>query len=168
MGRASDDTREQTVAILRHGLLEGRLGTETFIARVDAAFNAKTHDELASVTHDLPRHRRMWRALLGRALPLVETPAFAAAVQLRPPEMVDGESRVLGREASCDYSIADSTVSGRHAELVRLEDGWLIRDLNSRNGTRINGWLVKEQRLRPGDTLALGTTLFVFQPLDRT
>ena len=32
------------------------------------------------------------------------------------------------------------------------------------DGTRVNGWLVKEERLRPGDTLTLGASDFVFRP----
>lgn len=160
MGRVSDDTREQTVAVLRHGLVDGRLGTETFIARVDAAYQAKTHDELAVVTDDLPRHRRLWGAVIDWVVP---RPQSAPLVRLRPPEMAEGDRRVMGRAATCDYAIADQTVSARHAELVRVDGGWLIRDLDSRNGTRVNGWLVKEQRLEPGDTLTLGTTVFVFE-----
>jgi Inner membrane component of T3SS, cytoplasmic domain/Domain of unknown function (DUF1707) len=156
VARASDDTREQAVGALRQGLLTGRLGTETFIERVDAAYRAKTHHELDVVTEDLPHHRRAWRALLERLSP--------APARLAPPEMQAGESRVLGRDAGCDYVVADPTVSMRHAELVRRADGWAIRDLDSRNGTRVNGWLAKEQRLRAGDTLTMGRTTFVFQP----
>jgi pSer/pThr/pTyr-binding forkhead associated (FHA) protein len=79
--------------------------------------------------------------------------------------MREGERRVLGRDLTCDYAIEDPTVSTRHAELVRVDDGWLIRDLGSRNGTRINGWLAREEPLHAGDTLTLGTTTFVFEPL---
>lgn len=78
--------------------------------------------------------------------------------------MKDGERRVLERAASCDYRIEDVTVSSRHAELIRLGDDWLIRDLHSRNGTRVNGWLVDEEMLRAGDTLTLGSTIFLFRP----
>jgi pSer/pThr/pTyr-binding forkhead associated (FHA) protein len=45
---------------------------------------------------------------------------------------------------------------------VRLDDGWMIRDLGSLNGTRVNGWLVQEQRLRDGDTLTFGGSVFLF------
>jgi pSer/pThr/pTyr-binding forkhead associated (FHA) protein len=58
----------------------------------------------------------------------------------------------------------DPTVSTRHAELVRVDDGWAIRDLGSRNGTRVNGWLATEEPLHAGDTLTLGMTEFVFEP----
>jgi FHA domain-containing protein/uncharacterized protein DUF1707 len=164
VARASDDTREQAVAVLRRGLLAGRLGTETFVERVDAAYQAKTHDELASVTQDLPRQRKLWQAFLDRIAPGNEAPTIGCPVELQPPAMADGERRALGRNATCDYAIADPAVSGTHAELVRSGDGWLIRDLGSRNGTRVNGWLVEEAILRPGDTLTLGASVFVFRP----
>src|SRR3954452_15119800 len=137
-------------------MLAGRLGTDTFVERVDAAYRAKTHDELAGITGDLPRPRRIWHAVLERLAP--------ALAPLEPPAMDAGDKRVLGRGNGCDYAIADSTVSWRHAEIVRLDDGWLIRDLGSRNGTRVNGWLTSEQRLQRGDTLTLGATSFEFRP----
>ncbi|HEX6713404.1 MAG TPA: DUF1707 and FHA domain-containing protein [Thermoleophilaceae bacterium] len=159
MSRASDDTREHAVGRLRSGLMSGRLGTETFVERVDAAYRAKTHAELASVTEDLPRHRARWRALLDKVAPLAHM-----SPPLRPPHMDSGDRRVLGRGATCDYTIADPTVSMRHAELIRTDDGWLIRDLESRNGTRVNGWLAKEERLQAGDTITLGGSAFRFCP----
>jgi FHA domain-containing protein/uncharacterized protein DUF1707 len=160
--RASDDTREQAIAVLRHGLVSGRLGTDTFVERVDAAYQAKSHEELEALTGDLPRHRQVWRALLARVAGAVGPPA----IPLEPPATREGQARVLGRNPSCDYAIADKTVSGRHAELSRTASGWRIRDLGSLNGTRVNGWLVREQDLKPGDTIELGATFFVFWPAD--
>jgi hypothetical protein len=147
---------------LRRGLLTGRLGTDTFVARVDAAYRAKTHEDLAAVTRDLPRHRRIWAAVIERLATSAGTEPARPSERLRPPEMRTGEQRVLGRDRACDYTIADPAVSNRHAQLVRTSDGWTIRDLGSRNGTRVNGWLIDEQPLRDGDTLSLGNTTFVF------
>ena len=67
----------------------------------------------------------------------------------------------VGRDPSlCEWSIADDTVSGRHARL-RLVDGELwIEDLNSTNGTQVNGVDIskKEQptRLRGDERIVLG------------
>jgi pSer/pThr/pTyr-binding forkhead associated (FHA) protein len=158
VSRASDDTREQTVGVLRQGLLHGRLGTDTFVERVDAAYRAKTHAELADVTSDLPRRSFRLRAAIERLL------RGPGPLTLRAPEAEVGDRRVLGRGSACDYIVYDATVSSRHAELVRVEDGWVIADLGSRNGTRVNGWLIKEQRLRAGDTIMLGASVFLFDP----
>jgi hypothetical protein len=145
-------------------LLRGRLGTDTFIERVDVAYGAKTHHELAALTGDLPRPRARWRKIRERLRDAVDRRLGSRAIPLRPPPMRDGERRVLGRDAACDLAIADPSVSARHAELTRTHDGWLIKDLHSRNGTRVNGWLVTEQELEAGDTVALGSTVFVFDP----
>ena len=86
----------------------------------------------------------------------------------RPAPMVfppgRGTSFIIGRTQDCDLRIANLSVSRRHAQLDRSEDGWLLRDLGSHNGTRVNGWLVREPvPIRPGDVLQFGTAVFVIQ-----
>src|SRR5262245_61556586 len=59
--------------------------------------------------------------------------------------------------------VPDSWMSSSHAELARGEDGWTLTDLNSRNGTRVNGARIPSgatARLRKGDLLQLGHTFF--------
>jgi len=73
-----------------------------------------------------------------------------------------GTTFTIGRTQDCDLRISDMSVSRRHAELTRGEDGWLLSDLGSHNGTRINGWLVREPvPLRPGDMVQFGSAMFV-------
>lgn len=165
MVRASDDTREHTVARLRSAHLDGRLGTETFVSRVGAAYGAKSREQLGALTGDLPVRRNLLRALLAYlgADPGAE---IAPLAPLQPPDVAAGQRLVLGREPSSHFVIADRSVSKRHAELERCGAGWVIRDLDSRNGTRVNGWRVEEQRLRPGDTVELGGSAFVFAPVE--
>jgi hypothetical protein len=75
-----------------------------------------------------------------------------------------GTSFSIGRTQDCDLRIADLSVSRRHAQLDRTEDGWLLSDLGSHNGTRVNGWLVREPvPVRPGDLLQFGSAMFVIQ-----
>jgi hypothetical protein len=63
----------------------------------------------------------------------------------------------IGRDASCDLAIADMTVSRMHARLERAPDGWLLTDLASTNGTRVNGWRVRGQvKVRAGDLVSFG------------
>jgi phosphoserine phosphatase RsbU/P len=45
----------------------------------------------------------------------------------------------IGRSSRCAIQLADATVSKEHAEITRQGDRWLVRDLGSRNGTRVNG-----------------------------
>jgi hypothetical protein len=75
-----------------------------------------------------------------------------------------GTSFIIGRTLDCDLRIADLSVSRHHAQLDRGEDGWLLSDLDSHNGTRVNGWLVREPvPVRPGDILQFGSATFIIQ-----
>jgi pSer/pThr/pTyr-binding forkhead associated (FHA) protein len=75
-----------------------------------------------------------------------------------------GTSFTIGRTHDCDLRIANLSVSRCHARLDRSEDGWLLSDLGSHNGTRVNGWLVREPvPVRPGDLLQFGTATFLIK-----
>jgi hypothetical protein len=68
---------------------------------------------------------------------------------------------VIGRSRDCDVVLADSNVSRRHAE-IRPDgrDGWVVTDLGSTNGVRVNGRPVEQGRpapLQAGDQLDIGT-----------
>jgi FHA domain len=64
---------------------------------------------------------------------------------------------LLGRHLSCDIVLGDLSVSRRHARL-RFRDGhWVLQDLESTNGTSVNGARVGRCQLHPGDELHVGT-----------
>jgi hypothetical protein len=75
---------------------------------------------------------------------------------------VEQRSVVLGRSRECDVRVDDPNVSRRHAE-VRQEGAtyWLV-DLDSTNGTELNGRRVSRAKLADGDTITLGGTEIVF------
>ena len=74
----------------------------------------------------------------------------------------DGEA-TIGRDPANVVAIIDPSVSRKHCLLRREEDGrFQIKDLESRNGTMVNGVPVKEQWLRHGDEIATGDSLFLF------
>jgi FHA domain len=67
----------------------------------------------------------------------------------------------LGRSRACDCVLDDPSVSRRHAELRRDGGLWLLRDLGSRNGTRVNGArLLDEAEVGPGDRVSFGDARF--------
>jgi len=68
----------------------------------------------------------------------------------------------VGRDRSNAVQLHDAEVSRIHAELRRADEGYTIRDLDSSNGTFVNGQRVREQVLRSGDQLQLGRTLLLF------
>jgi len=68
----------------------------------------------------------------------------------------------LGRDPDCDFPIAHPSVSTLHCELILSNDGVLIHDCGSTNGTFVNGEPVTEAWLRAGQTVQLGEVkLFV-------
>lgn len=70
---------------------------------------------------------------------------------------------VIGRLPECDVVLGDANVSRRHAEIRRTEEGMVVTDLGSTNGTRVNGSPVREQVLESGDEITLGSTTLVFE-----
>ena len=64
---------------------------------------------------------------------------------------------LIGRGKDVDVSLLDPKVSREHAHIVRRDDGYLIEDLQSLNGTRVNGEpLQTSRRLRAGDEIQIG------------
>jgi DNA-binding NtrC family response regulator len=73
-------------------------------------------------------------------------------------------SQVIGGDpTSLRIEIADSWVSTRHAQLGQVMGRWIVEDLGSKNGTRLNGVAVKSSALSEGDVLELGHSFFVFR-----
>ncbi|MGO9196584.1 MAG: FhaA domain-containing protein [Acidimicrobiales bacterium] len=70
----------------------------------------------------------------------------------------------IGRLPECAVVLDDPNVSRRHAQLRREGDSVLLVDLGSTNGTKVNGVVVRERRLTPGDTVTVGTTTMRFEP----
>ncbi len=70
---------------------------------------------------------------------------------------------VNGDPAALRIDIADSVVSTHHAQLRQEMGRWIIEDLGSKNGTRLNGVAVKSSALSDGDVLELGQSFFVFR-----
>src|SRR5262249_54904866 len=82
----------------------------------------------------------------------------------------DGKSREIplgklpvhiGRGDDCKVRIPLPSVSRRHCELSIDDDEFTVKDLNSSNGTYVNGERIRSRELVPGDLLALGPCVFV-------
>jgi hypothetical protein len=69
----------------------------------------------------------------------------------------------IGRLAECDLPLGDPNVSRRHAEVRRQDDHFVVVDLGSTNGTRVNGAGVKERALNDGDEISVGGTTMTFE-----
>ena len=77
-------------------------------------------------------------------------------------------STKLGKREGNDFLLSDKTVSRNHLEIEYTSDSFLLRDLNSTNGTYLNGNRVKEAYLAPGDVIKLGNTSIEFQAFSET
>jgi transcriptional regulator with GAF, ATPase, and Fis domain len=69
----------------------------------------------------------------------------------------------IGRDSSNGICIEDQAVSLRHCDIVRQNENLLLTDLDTPSGTFVNGIPVKQRLLTPGDQIAIGNSLFLFQ-----
>jgi hypothetical protein len=69
---------------------------------------------------------------------------------------------LIGRLPDCEITLADPNVSRRHAEVRPFGTGFLVVDLGSTNGTRVNGASVSEHQLKDGDAITVGATRIRF------
>lgn len=78
---------------------------------------------------------------------------------------VETEPVVIGRMPECSVVLSDPNVSRRHAEVVRVNEAFVVRDLGSTNGTKLNGAPIREGYLTTGDNITVGSTTLVFEML---
>ncbi|MCA9058809.1 MAG: FHA domain-containing protein, partial [Planctomycetaceae bacterium] len=73
-------------------------------------------------------------------------------------ELSSGGIAVIGRSIGSQIRLDDAEVSRQHARLMFDGQGFVLTDLGSVNGTRVNGRSIREYRLRHGDTVSIGTS----------
>ena len=112
------------------------------------------------------------RALRDRRFVAVVSPAILEEIidvlsrpWLRDKYAIDAEL-TFGRGDSAKVKIDDTLVSRMHARIFRRENGaYVIEDLDSRNGTQVNGMAVVRQVLTYGDRIQIGSCLLLFAPI---
>jgi adenylate cyclase len=67
---------------------------------------------------------------------------------------------LVGRRDSCDIALRFPNVSSRHCEMEFVDGYWMVRDLGSSNGTKVNGVRVRAKWVLPGDELAIAKHRF--------
>src|SRR5947208_8942338 len=75
---------------------------------------------------------------------------------------------LVGRRESCDIVLRFANVSAHHCQLSVNGGYWYVKDMNSRNGVKVNGVRVTEKRLDPGDELSVAKHTYDVQysPID--
>jgi hypothetical protein len=182
--RASDAERDAVVARLTEGFAAGRLSHDTFMYRMSAVLKTRHRADLPALHADLPatpqepgraaallgRLRAAWPRPPRRTAP--SRPAHPVPSRIPPPVPLAfprgaGDSFTIGRSAECDLAIADMTVSRVHATLERTADGWLLTDLSSTNGTRVNGWRARGRvPVTAGDVVSFGNAQYSLRAAD--
>jgi adenylate cyclase len=69
----------------------------------------------------------------------------------------------LGRRESCDIYLPFANISSMHCEFSFRDGYWVVRDLNSTNGIKVNSVRVLERPLKPGDELTIGKRRYTIQ-----
>lgn len=102
----------------------------------------------------------------GTKLLVRKTKLLVISGPLQGSEFVIGkEDFTIGSGKQNDLSIDDSTVSKRHCEITVEENGYKITDLDSTNGTFVQGVRISSAFLNPGSEFQIGKTHIVFCPL---
>lgn len=70
---------------------------------------------------------------------------------------------VVGRRESCDICLRFANISSKHCQLTVNGGYWFVKDMNSRNGIKVNNNRVVEKRLDPGDLVAIAKHQYVIR-----
>ena len=69
---------------------------------------------------------------------------------------------MIGRRESCDIVLRFANVSAHHCQLTCENGYWYVKDLNSRNGTKVNGKRIQQKRIDPGDSFSVAKHKYEF------
>jgi hypothetical protein len=112
-------------------------------------------------------HTMVYSAAERLSEPLAEPHPHRGTAKLRVDgraTIVPATGAVIGRSRDCDVVVDDPNASRRHAEVRPSGGSWIVRDLGSTNGIKVNGRRVDgAQSLRRGDTIELGTSRLTFE-----
>lgn len=159
-----DASRRQIAHTLSSAYANGLLSKDTLAWRLDQLLDARLVDPLGLVgdLHFRSRPRR-WAGVVdvvARVLRRVTGPAAGDSDDVPVLLALDwsgGETEmIIGRDRGCDVVLSGAEVSRRHARLFFRDGSWVLQDLESTNGTTVNGVRVGRCELRPGDRLILG------------
>jgi hypothetical protein len=116
------------------------------------------------VTLAVDPHARIGDLVVDAAIVAGPTGAPGALVLADGRRVELGEDPVrIGRLPDCAIPLSDSQASRHHAEVHRSDSGFAIVDLDSLNGTKVNGVVVHEKALEDGDVITIGETAIRYE-----
>ncbi|QDP96684.1 FHA domain-containing protein [Microlunatus elymi] len=148
--RQAEDTREADPQSGDARGSDARVGdtTRTMPAMPEEREGSRLSDDDEEAVNALPH---------GSALLIVRRGADAGSRFL-----LDTEVSTVGRSQDADILLDDISVSRRHATFTRTDQGVVVRDVGSLNGTYVNRQMVDEQLLQAGDEVQIGKFRLVF------
>jgi DNA-binding winged helix-turn-helix (wHTH) protein len=159
-------------AVVTNNELDELLWPDVYVARTSLT---RLVSELRSVLGDAPRDSRIIRTAYKSgyafcadvtSLPAAGSPPATIEVlwMKQSVPLADGE-HIAGRDTECSLLIDGTTVSRRHARITVAHGAVTIEDLDSTNGTHVNGTRISAPtRLTPGDEFALGSEVLRVRP----
>ncbi len=148
----------------------GEFGIETSVVHPeeDEPLPARPRDAAPAVEPEPVGRTMVFSAAQRIAEPLEESPGVrprrALLIYGGRRLMVGPRGAALGRSRECEIVIDDANVSRRHAELRPRGGAWVVSDLGSTNGTRVNGRQIHgPEVVRPGDEIEVGSSLITFE-----
>ncbi|MGH2888009.1 MAG: FhaA domain-containing protein [Solirubrobacteraceae bacterium] len=177
VGYLLEHARRERLALTARPVVEfetdERLGLGEFGIETLAPDLAQEHEEREHLpppeSGAAPPGRTMIFSSAGRVAEPLEERAHrrqeTALLVMEGRRLVVGSDGVtLGRSRRCDIVVDDPNVSRTHAEVRPRGGAWVLSDLGSTNGSRLNGRRVEApEKLEPGDQVQLGTTTLTFE-----
>jgi hypothetical protein len=157
-------TRQRLERTLNAAYAEGVLSQNTFVHRLEQLSAGPLVDPARLVGDLSARKQRRFPATVGehiRALGrrFLLPPGLApngSPVLLALDWEGDHGELLIGRNPNCDIVLPGPAVSRQHARLSFRDGSWILQDLDSTNGTVVNGALVGHCKLQPGDRVIIG------------
>ncbi|MEO6858063.1 MAG: DUF3662 and FHA domain-containing protein [Solirubrobacteraceae bacterium] len=171
-GYLLEHARRENLALMSRPVVEfetdDRLGLGEFGIQTRVV-SPEREDRPAFQAPESPSGRTMVYSNAGRVAEPLEERARAreeTALLLTGGKrvVVGSGGATMGRSRQCDLMLDDPNISRTHAEVRARGGSWVLTDLGSTNGTRLNGRRVEgSEVLKPGDKIELGTSQITFE-----
>jgi len=141
-------------------MVEKQAAQQKEIERIE---NNRSSDQLRQKEEEIRRKKHEQDRLIVEAMVEAGGGFLPQLVSDEGAFFISKPSISIGRSDGCDFIIKSQTVSRKHAEILFERDTYFIRDLNSSNGTFVNGKKISQTELRNGDFIEFGEIKIKFQ-----
>jgi hypothetical protein len=136
------------------------LSQNTFVHRLEQLFAGPLVDPARLVGDLSARKQRRFPASVGEQIRALGRkllmPPNGSPILLALDWEGGHDELLIGRNPTCDIVLPGPAVSRQHARLNFRDGNWILQDLDSTNGTVVNGALVGRCKLQPGDRVIIG------------